>query len=119
MSGSSIPLIIHSIEEISMYPIKRRNRCLYSWKWSNTSKSPRVSGDDRRNSGSCVVGRSGSGGGGCGCGSSNGGSSGGGGPLFLSSMLSREHIHQLIHSGPQGINVALHGRLPCLVLIHC
>src|ERR1051325_8764941 len=78
MSGSNIPLIVHSVEEISIYPIKRRNMCLYSWEWSNTSKSPRVSGDNGRNSGSYVV--SCSGGGGSGCGSSNGGSRSGGGP---------------------------------------
>src|ERR1051325_8162601 len=40
MGGNNVPLIICSIEEISMHPIEWRSRCLYSWKWSNTSNGP-------------------------------------------------------------------------------
>src|ERR1051325_7153534 len=81
VGGSSVPLVIRSVEEVSLHPIKRRIRCLHSWKFSIASGSSHVSGEDGRNDSSCVVS--------CSCSGGNGG----GGPLFLSCMLSREHLH--------------------------
>src|ERR1051325_3022882 len=94
MRGSSVSLILCSVEEIKWHSIEWSIKCLPFWKWSITSESSHVFGDDRRNDNSCIVGCvvscivscvvscSYSGG--------NGGSGGGGsgGPFFLPYMLS-------------------------------
>src|ERR1051325_2893903 len=55
MSGSSVSLILCSVEEIKWHSIEWSIKCLPSWKWSITSESSHVFGDDRRNDSSCIV----------------------------------------------------------------
>src|ERR1051325_5290190 len=95
--GSSISLILCSVEEIKWHSMEWRIKCSHSWKWSIASESSHVFGDDRRNDSSCIVrcvvscvvsrvvicGYSG--------GNRGGGSSGG--PFLFSYMLSCKHFH--------------------------
>src|ERR1051325_145883 len=95
MSGNSVSLILCSVEEIKWHSIEWSIKCLPSWKWSITSESSHVFGDDRGNDSSCIVrcvvscvvscGYSG--------GHRGGGGGSSGGPFFLPYMLSCKHFH--------------------------